>query len=234
MTTDIPNRTIAIVEDDPDQSANYAEAVRRAGFEPWVHAGRAAAIAAFEQHLPDLAILDIMLADDPDGGFEVCRYLTARAPRLPVIFLTSRGDDIDRISGLRLGAWDYQTKPVSLGFLTERIRSLFRILDARQTADPLLQAGNLTLDPQRFQARWRGQPLELTYTEFNLLAAIVERRESRGASYEDLAAATRQGIVENNTINTHIRHIRAKFKSLDPGFDAIRSVYGYGYRWSDA
>lgn len=228
-------RTIAIVEDDPDQSDNYAEAVRRAGFEPWIHTSRAEAIAAFEQRLPDLAILDIMLADDVDGGFEVCRYLSARAPRLPVIFLTSRSDDIDRISGLRLGAWDYQTKPVSLSFLTERIRSLFRILESRQISeDNRLTTGDLTLNPDRFQAAWRGQLLDLTYTEYNLLAAIVEQRDGRGASYEDLARATRQGIVENNTINTHIRHIRAKFKALDPAFDCIRSVYGYGYRWSEA
>jgi two-component system OmpR family response regulator len=226
---------IAIVEDDPDQSRNYADALTRQGYQVQCYASRAAAERAFANALPDLAILDIMLGEEMDGGFTLCRHLLARKADLPVIFLTSRADEIDRISGLRLGAWDYQTKPVSLQFLAERVGSLLRILGLRdQAAAPsLLQLGALELDEDRLQVRWQGQALTFTFTEFNLLLEMVRRRDERGASYDQLAQATRQGIVENNTINTHIRHLRRKFRELDAGFDCIRNVYGFGYRWSD-
>lgn len=229
-------RTIFIVEDDPDQRQNCADALRRRGYAVAAYASRAEALHAFAETKPDLAILDIMLGDEIDGGFDLCRELLAVRPDLPVIFLTSRVDDIDRISGLRLGAWDYQAKPVSLAFLAERVGSLFRILDLKGAAQTnerkCLRAGDLEIDEERMQVTWRGQPIELTYTEFNVLLEIVRNRAGRGASYDDLARATRQGVVENNTINTHILHIRAKLRAADPGFDCIKSVYGFGYRWS--
>jgi two-component system OmpR family response regulator len=227
---------IAIVEDDPDQSHNYAAALQRQGYAVECHASRAAAELAFRTGLPDLAILDIMLGDDLDGGFSLCRQLLARQADLPVIFLTSRADEIDRISGLRLGAWDYQTKPVSLQFLAERVASLLRIqaLRAETSQRASLQLGALELDEERLQARWRGEPLHFTCTEFNLLLELVRRREERGASYDQLARATRQGVVENNTVNTHIRQLRKKFREHDAGFDCIQNVYGFGYRWSCA
>lgn len=231
-------RTIAIVEDDPDQRQNYSDALSRRGYAVQAHASREAALRAFAQRLPDMAILDIMLGEDIDGGFELCRELLRRNPDLPVIFLTSRSDDIDRISGLRLGAWDYQAKPVSLSYLTERVGSLFRIrernaeVDGQQNGASFRQLGPLRLDEQRVEAQWRDQPLALTYTEFRLLLAIVDGSEGRGASYQQLADATRQGVVENNTINTHVLHLRRKFQRLDSGFDRICSVYGYGYRWA--
>jgi two-component system OmpR family response regulator len=228
------HRTIAIVEDDPDQRQNYADALGRRGYEVWTFASRAEALRGFEDALPDLAILDIMLGEEMDGGFDLCRELLLRDPELPVIFLTSRADDIDRISGLRLGAWDYQAKPVSLAFLAERVGSLFRILDMKRggaTTAPATRIGDLVLDEDRLEASWKGTALPLTYTEFRLLAEIVARRGQRGASYDQLARATRQGIVENNTINTHVLHLRNKFRSIDADFDCIRSVYGFGYRW---
>lgn len=227
---------IAIVEDDPDQSHNYAVALQRQGHQVECHGSRAAAERAFAAALPDLAILDIMLGDERDGGFTLCRQLLARQADLPVIFLTSRADEIDRISGLRLGAWDYQTKPVSLQFLAERVASLLRIHDLRARGDqsPCLQVGDLELDEERLQARWQGRPLPFTFTEFNLLLEMVRRRDERGASYDQLARATRQGVVENNTINTHIRQLRRKFREVDDGFDCIRNVYGFGYRWDCA
>jgi two-component system, OmpR family, response regulator len=227
-------RTIVIVEDDPDQRRNYTDALRRRGFAVEAFAGRAEALRALATSPPDLAILDIMLGEEMDGGFDLCRELLARQPDLPVIFLTSRADDIDRISGLRLGAWDYQAKPVSLAFLAERVSSLFRILERRrgtQAESRVLQVGELAIDEEAMRATWRGEALAFTYTELNLLLEIVRRRAERGANYDELARATRQGVVENNTINTHVLHVRAKFRALDPGFDCIRSVYGYGYRW---
>jgi len=227
-------RTILIVEDDPDQRENYSDALSRRGYQVAAFANRREALEGLSDTTPDLAILDIMLEDEVDGGFDLCRTLLSKHPELPVIFLTSRVDDIDRISGLRLGAWDYQTKPVSLAFLAERVGSLFRILDMKEGrgVEQSQQIGSLTLDEARFQANWQGAPVALTFTEFNVLQEIVSRRDDRGASYDALAQATRQGIVENNTINTHILHIRAKFRDLDRDFDCIKSVYGYGYRWS--
>jgi len=228
------SRTIAIVEDDPDQRQNYADALIRRGYRVWQAGSRPQGLALLERELPDLAILDIMLGDEVDGGFDLCRALLVRNPALPVIFLTSRSDDIDRISGLRMGAWDYQAKPVSLAYLVERVSAWFRILELKGSeavGSRLRTAGELVLDEDRLEASWRGKPLGLTYTELRLLSAIVTFSRGRGASYDTLADETRQGVVENNTINTHVRHLRRKFQRLDPGFDCIQSVYGFGYRW---
>ena len=100
-------KSIAIVEDDPDQRANYRDAITKKGYAVTAYASRSSALAGFERELPDLVILDIILGDEVDAGFQLCRDLLARAPSLPVIFLTERIDEIDKISGLRLGAWDY-------------------------------------------------------------------------------------------------------------------------------
>ena len=225
-------KTIAVVEDEADQRDNYVDALSRQGYRVQALSGRDEALAAFSTELPDMAILDIMLGEDMDGGFDLCRELLLRNPELPIIFLTSRADDIDRISGLRMGAWDYQAKPVSLSYLAERVASLFRIMEMKAGATHNARVvGDLVLDEQRLEVRWQGQLLALTYTEFRLLQAIVEGSDGRGASYQALADATRQGVVENNTINTHVLHLRRKFRELDTGFDRIRSVYGYGYRW---
>ena len=227
-------RTIAIVEDDQDQRQNCTDALIRRGYQVLAYGSRAEAQAAFEQQLPDLAILDIMLGEEQDAGFELCRYLLARQSGLPIIFLTSRNDDIDRISGLRLGAWDYQTKPVSLEFLAERVSSVFRILNINQEKTPVAkirQIGDLTLDTERMQVAWQGQSLVLTFTEYSVLQELLNKKDARGASYDELADATRQGVVQNNTINTHILHLRNKFRDIDKDFDCIKSVYGFGYRW---
>ena len=105
-------KRIAIVEDDPDQRANYSDAITKKGYEVTAYASRQEALAGFDENLPDLVILDIILGDEVDAGFQLCRDLLARAPTLPVIFLTERINEIDKISGLRLGAWDYLPKPI--------------------------------------------------------------------------------------------------------------------------
>lgn len=225
-------KTIAIVEDDPQQRAHYAEALRQQGYRVDEYPGREEAQRAFQQALPDLAILDIMLGQDIGGGYEICRYLQQRDAQLPVIFLTSRGNEVDKIYGLQLGAWDYQTKPVSFDYLIERIRSLFRIKDRQSSvadAADIRSAGKLKLNRAALQASWDNQAVALTPTEFDLLNVLLEKVD--GASYDDLANATRQGVVENNTINTHIVHLRKKFKQLDEDFDCIKTKYGYGYHW---
>jgi two-component system OmpR family response regulator len=225
-------KTIAIVEDDPRQRAHYADALRGQGYQVDEYGGREEAQRAFEQALPDLAILDIMLEQDIGGGFEICRYLQRRDAQLPVIFLTSRGNEVDKIYGLQLGAWDYQTKPVTFDYLIERVRSLFRI-KAQQGATPqatdLMAVGKLRLNRAAMQASWNDCAVALTPTEFDLLNVLLEKAD--GASYQDLANATRQGVVENNTINTHIVHLRKKFRRVDATFDCIKTKYGYGYHW---
>jgi len=224
-------KTIAIVEDDPQQRAHYAEALRQQGYRVDEYGGREEAQLAFEQALPDLAILDIMLGQDVGGGFEICRYLQQRDAQVPIIFLTSRGNEVDKIYGLQLGAWDYQTKPVTFDYLIERIRSLFRIKDRhRIPSDADLCVGEkLKLNRTAMQVSWKNQVVALTPTEFDLLSVLLKKAD--GASYDDLANATRQGVVENNTINTHIVHLRKKFTQLDADFDCIRTKYGYGYHW---
>src|SRR5450759_183406 len=119
-------RRIAIVEDDPAIRANYADALRKHGYEVSAYASRIDAMAALAPRLPDLALLDIGLGDEPDGGFALCRELRALSSTLPILFLTARDSDFDAVSGLRMGADDYLTKDVSLPHLLARVSALFR------------------------------------------------------------------------------------------------------------
>ncbi|MFM8356126.1 MAG: response regulator transcription factor [Gammaproteobacteria bacterium] len=230
-------KTIVIVEDDPDQRANYTDAITKKGYRVVAFASRQEALAGFEAALPDLVILDIILGEEVDAGFQLCRDLLARAPSLPVIFLTERINEIDKISGLRLGAWDYLAKPITLDYLAERISSLLRINEVRaeqsdtRPSPTARRVGDLALDPDALLASWKGQRLELSGTEFRMLAKLV-RAPGHAVSYETLMNATMQSLVKNNTINTHMRNIRKKFEKIDPDFSAIKSEYGYGYRWS--
>ena len=231
-------KTIAIVEDDPDQRSNYTDAITKKGYEVRAYGSRDEALQGFDEQLPDLAILDIILGEEVDGGFQLCRDLLSRAPTLPVIFLTERIDEIDKISGLRLGAWDYLPKPISLDYLAERISSLLRINEARNQDTPdddssARKIGDLTLDEDALLASWKNERIDLSGTEFRMLAKLV-RMPGHAVSYETLMNATMQSLVTNNTINTHMRNIRKKFEKVDPEFSCIKSEYGYGYRWSQA
>ena len=230
-------KNIAIVEDDPDQRANYADAITSKGYRVSAYASRDEALEGFDKELPDLVILDIILGEEVDAGFQLCRDLLARAPQLPVIFLTERINEIDKISGLRLGAWDYLPKPISLDYLAERISSLLRINEFREENEEEVSAsakriGELVLDQDALLASWKGQRIDLSGTEFRMLAKLV-RNPGHAVSYETLMNATMQSLVTNNTINTHMRNIRKKFEKADPEFGSIRSEYGFGYRWSD-
>ena len=225
------SQRIAIVEDDSQQRAHYADALRGSGYEVYEYENRAQAVAGFDQAMPDLAILDIILGAEVGGGFEVCRHLKQRSPQTPVIFLTTRGDELDKIYGLQLGAWDYQTKPVSLEFLVTRVDSLFRIQQASTGRTPASTVlGDVELNADSMLVTWRHIPVELTPTEFDILTALLD--SPGGASIDQLVRATRQGLVEDNTINTHILHIRRKFRKVDPGFNCIKTRYGFGYNWT--
>ncbi len=226
-------RTIAIVEDDADQRDNYADALKTQGYDIVAYANRPTALAGFKEQLPDLAILDIMLEDEMDGGFDLCRELRQMSPRLPIIFLTARDSDIDRVSGLRLDAWDYITKPVNLQFLGVRIDSLFRIASAvKESEDDVnrLVIDALVLDPASLSVTWQDEPLSLTLTEFWVVESLA-RQPGTVKSYEALMQVTRQTYVEKNTINGYVRRIRKKFAQIDPQFAHIETVFGVGYRW---
>ena len=224
-------RRIAIVEDEEAIRANYAEALTRQGYEVAAHADRPSALAAFRNRLPDLAIIDIGLGDEPEGGFTLCGELRAMSVRLPIIFLTARDSDFDIVSGLRLGADDYLTKDVSLPHLLARVAALFRRVEALAEAQPqeeMLERGALRLDTMRLVAEWKGEPVPLTLTEFWMVHTLA-RTPGHVKSRDQLMQDAR--LVDDGTITSHVKRIRRKFAAIDPDFDCIESVYGMGYRW---
>src|SRR6478752_7320055 len=170
-------RRIALVEDDPTIRQNYVDALQRAGYEVAAFKDRPGASKALAARLPELAIIDIGLGGDVDGGFELCRELRAASARLPIIFLSARDSDFDIVSGLRLGADDYVTKDVSLPHLLARIAALFRRVDATAqpaVAEDAMHRGALALDAQRMTATWRDQPVHLTVTEFWMVHSMAK------------------------------------------------------------
>ncbi len=225
------SRRIAIVEDEPAIRANYADALRRQGYDVATYATRAQAMAAFATRLPDLALIDIGLGDDVDGGFTLCRELRALSPVLPILFLSARDSDFDIVAGLRIGADDYLTKDVSLPHLTARISALFRRSDlaAGPGGDEILVRGRLELDVKRLSARWAGRPVELTLTEFWMVHALA--RFPGHVKDRDALMRDARIVVDDSTITSHVKRIRRKFAAADPGFDRIDTVYGMGYRW---
>jgi two-component system OmpR family response regulator len=227
-------RHIAIVEDEPNIRENYADLFGRQGYQVSTYADRQEAQVAFENKLPDLAILDIGLHDEVDGGFELCRFLRARSETLPIIFLTARDSDFDTVAGLRLGADDYLTKDVSLHQLSARVAALFRRVQALQNAlqddsGEHITTAHLRLDMDQLRATWREQDLALTVTEIWILHALV-RHPGHVRSRDQLMEAANT-YVDSGTITSHIKRLRRKFQQLDPDFEHIEAVYGAGYRW---
>ena len=225
-------KRIAIVEDETAIRENYAAAFMREGYVVDSYEAREPATQAFEIRLPDLVIIDINLKDDVEGGFELCRDLRAKAPELPIIFLTARDSEFDAVSGLRLGADDYLTKDISLPHLMARVAALFRRLDAMQQPQPgdsRLVRGELEIDTDRMTVQWKNQPVGLTLTEFWLVHALA-RYPGHVKNRQQLMDAA-QAVLDDNTITSHIKRIRRKFAVLDASFDAIETVYGMGYRW---
>ncbi len=223
---------IAIIEDDPAIGANYADALIAHGYAVELHADRKAALAAFKSRLPDLVLLDIGLAGEPDAGFELCRELRSQSATLPIIFLTARDNEFDMVSGLRLGADDYVTKNVSLPHLLARIAALFRRAElgsAATVSEDVLTRGALVMDLKRFAVTWNGKPVELTLTEFWLVHALA-RFPGHVKNREQLMAEAHI-VVDDSTITSHIKRMRRKFAAIDADFDCIDTVYGMGYRW---
>jgi two-component system OmpR family response regulator len=213
------SRRIAIVEDDPAIRANYADVLRHQGY---------------DVRLPDLAVVDIGLGEEVDGGFTLCRDLRGLSATLPIIFLTARDSEFDTVSGLRLGADDYLTKDASLPHLLARIAALFRRVDAQGAealSEDVLERGPLRLDLHRITASWRDCRLDLTLTEFWIVHALA-RHPGHVRSREQLMGDARM-VVDDSTVTSHVKRIRKKLLAVDPGFDRIESVYGMGYRWRE-
>lgn len=228
------SRRIAIVEDEPAIRDNYADVLRRQGYEVQTYADRPSALSAFKHRLPDLAILDIGLGDDVEGGFELCRELRNISKSLPIIFLTARESDFDTVSGLRLGADDYLTKDISLTHLTARVAALFRRVEALRTppdTEDILRRNKLVIDMQRMRVEWDGQCLDLTLTELWIIHALA--KFPGHVKDRDTLMNEANVVVDDSTITSHIKRIRKKFTQLDAEFTAIETVYGMGYRWQD-
>src|SRR5215468_5559607 len=168
-------KNIAIVEDERAIRDNYAAAFSREGYAVRGYPNRREAMTAFAARLPDLAVIDISLEDEPEGGYELCRELRGLSAELPIIFLTARDSELDAVSGLRLGADDFLTKDLSLAHLTARVHALFRRVDALRkplAAEEVLHRGPLKLDTARMQAQWDGQVVLLSLTEFWIVHAL--------------------------------------------------------------
>ncbi len=227
-------RQIAIVEDEPAIRDNYAAAFTREGYVVKSYPNRSQAMTAFTARLPDLAVIDISLEEEPEGGFELCRQLRALSAELPIIFLTARDSELDAVSGLRLGADDFLTKDLSLAHLIARVNALFRRVDAlrRPTeATQIVRRGPLTLDAERMQVEWEGKIVLLSLTEFWIVFALA-RHPGHVKNRQQLMDAANV-VLDDNTITSHIKRIRRKFQAIDPKFDGVQTVYGMGYRWVD-
>lgn len=225
-------RSVAVVEDEPAIRDNYVAGLRRHGYEARGYADRTAALSAFAQSLPDLVIIDINLGRETEGGFELCRELRVRAPGLPIIFLTARDSEIDAISGLRLGADDFLTKSIGMEHLLARVAALFRRADApRSPHEPeMLVRGALVLDGARYRARWHDEPVALTLTEYWIVHALAKHPGHVRSRAQLMTAANT--VLDEGSVSSQIKRIRQKFQAVDPGFAAIGTVYGMGYRWT--
>lgn len=228
--------TIAVVDDEDNIRETVAFALRREGYEAVMFRDGADAWEGFQERLPTLAILDIMMPRM--DGLELCRRLRARSETLPIIFLTSRDEELDRILGLELGADDYLCKPFSMRELVTRVRVLLRRLSflhespVAGDAEAPLRLGALDLDLHRYLVRWNGNPVDLTVTEFMMLHSLVKHpghvKSRKQLTKEGYAHDT---FVSDRTIDSHIKRLRRKFEEVDPAFAAIETVYGVGYRW---
>jgi two-component system, OmpR family, response regulator ChvI len=230
----VQGRRIAVVEDEDTIREGIASALRREGHAPVVFADGLAAWQAFEQELPDLAILDIGLPRL--DGLDLCRRLRGRSGQLPIVFVTSREDEFDRVLGLEIGADDYLCKPFSMRELMARVKVLLRRANPgegqRQSPDEVVRVGALSLDPLRLAVTWNGAAISLTVTEFLLLQALARRPgvvKTRDQLMTD--AYPDRVSVSDRTIDSHIKRIRRKFALVDPAFTAIEGVYGAGYRY---
>ena len=230
---------IALVDDDQNILTSVGMSLEAEGFNVIKYKdGLEAWTAMSNDELPDLAVLDIKMPRM--DGMDLLNRLR-QISKLPVIFLTSKDNEIDEVLGLRMGADDYIKKPFSQRLLLERIKVLLRREQAEQDGnverrpeEALIERGALVMDPMRHSVTWGGQPVNLTVTEFLLLHALAVRPgfvKSRD-QLMDLAYSD-QVYVDDRTIDSHIKRLRKKLRTVDESFSAIETLYGIGYRYND-
>ncbi len=223
---------ILVVDDDANIREVVCFALHKAGYSTCVADNGEQALQRFASEAPDLLVLDILMPEL--DGTEVCRRLRAdpRNAAVPIIFLSSKDDEIDRVVGLELGGDDYLAKPFSPRELVARVRARLRALQAGNAALPQrLQHGRLALDPERYQAWWDRQALELTPTEFGILRTLLAR-PGKVCTRDHLMneAYELNRIVSDRTIDSHLRRVRAKLVDAGDSGDAIETVHGVGYK----
>ncbi|MEJ6399300.1 response regulator transcription factor [Yoonia sp. 208BN28-4] len=229
---------IALVDDDRNILTSVSMTLEAEGFEVETYNDGQSALDAFNKKMPELAVLDIKMPRM--DGMDLLQRLRQKTS-MPVIFLTSKDDEIDEVLGLRMGADDYVKKPFSQRLLVERIRALLRRQDAisgdvldDSEENKVMVRGQLSMDPLRHAVTWKGQDVSLTVTEFLLLQALAQRPgfvKSRDqlmdVAYDD------QVYVDDRTIDSHIKRLRKKMRNTDDEFNAIETLYGIGYRYNE-
>ena len=228
IMTKSANKKILVADDEVDVLNLVALNLKNAGYSVLKAEDGPAALEAARASLPALIILDLMLPGMP--GLEVCKILKGEpaTKQIPIIMLTAKAEEVDRIVGLELGADDYVTKPFSPRELILRVKSLIRRTDSSGPVDNLIKFGDIQVDRSRFEVLVKGRQLELTATEFKLLALLIERRgrvQSRDTLLNDVWGY--ENIIDTRTVDTHIRRLREK---LGKAADCIETVRGFGYR----
>jgi two-component system response regulator ChvI len=231
--------TIALVDDDRNILTSVSIALQADGFATRVYSDGEAALKALVDNPPDLAVLDIKMPKM--DGLELLRRLREKS-QVPVIFLTSKDDELDEALGLAMGADDYIAKPFSQRLLIARIRAILRRAETPATApgegeepaQPVLVRGRLSMDPARHRVTWNGAVVTLTVTEFLILETLAQRPGIVKTRNQLMDAAYQDDIyVDDRTIDSHIKRVRRKFRQVDNEFDAIETLYGAGYRFSE-
>ena len=231
--------TVALVDDDRNILTSVSIALEAEGFRVETYTDGASALERLQDHPADLGIFDIKMPRM--DGMELLRRLRQKSD-MPVIFLTSKDEEIDELFGLKMGADDFIRKPFSQRLLVERVKAVLRRVGAKDVSaskenndtDKVLDRGALRMDSERHTCTWNGEPVTLTVTEFLILKALALRPgvvKSRDALMD--AAYDDQVYVDDRTIDSHIKRLRKKFKAVDDQFEMIETLYGVGYRYSE-
>ena len=231
----MPAPRIVVVEDEETIREAICLALRREGHAAEGFDDGLRAWAALDNALPDLIVLDIGLPHV--DGLELCRRVRSKSETVPIIFVTSREEEFDRVLGLEIGADDYLCKPFSMRELMARVKVLLRRARYSEKPEdgdePTLSVGDLTLDPLRLSVVWRGTRVPLTVTEFLLLQSLASRPGVVKTREQLMRDAYSDAVsVSDRTIDSHVKRIRRKFAAVDPSFGAIEGVYGAGYRYN--
>lgn len=225
---------IILIDDDNNILTSVSVALKAEGWEVETYNDSEQGLIALHRNTPDIAILDIKMPKL--DGMEVLKKLR-ESNDVPVIFLTSKDDEIDEAIGLRMGADDYITKPFSQKLLIERIRAVLRRSSYKNNdvSDKLIQRNNLSLDPDRHLCKWKGEEIRLTVTEFLILYSLAQRPGLVKNRDQLIDTAYGETIyVDDRTIDSHIKRMRRKFRVYDKDFDHIETLYGVGYRYRDS